>query len=39
MHLVLPQLQAAIRDHIRYLRAVAAEVIPETFGRDSNAAD
>jgi hypothetical protein len=36
---VLPQLQAAIRDHIRYLRALAAEVIPEAFGRDSNAAD
>ncbi len=36
---VLPQLQAAIRDHIRYLRAIAVEVIPEAFGRDSNAAD
>jgi len=34
---VLPQLQAAIRDHIRYLRAIAVEVIPEAFGRDSNA--
>jgi hypothetical protein len=36
---VLPQLQAAIRDHIRRLRAVAVEAIPEAFGRDSNAAD
>jgi hypothetical protein len=36
---VLPELKAAIRDHIRYLRAIAVEVIPEAFGRDSNAAD
>jgi hypothetical protein len=36
---VLPELKAAIRDHIRYLRAIAIEVIPEAFGRDSNAAD
>ena len=39
LDLILPQLQAAIRDHIRYLRAVAVEAIPEAFGRDSNAAD
>ena len=39
LRVVLPQLQAAIRDHIRYLRAIAVEVIPEAFGRDSNAAD
>ena len=30
---LLPQLQAAIHDHIDYLRAVATEVIPEAFGR------
>ena len=36
---VLPALKAAIRDHIRYLRAIAIEVIPEAFGKDSNAAD
>ena len=30
---LLPQLQAAIHEHIDYLRAVATEVIPEAFGR------
>ena len=30
---ILPDLKAAIRDHIRYVRAIAAEIIPETFGR------
>jgi len=30
---LLPQLQAAIHDHIEYLRAVAIEAIPEAFGR------
>ncbi len=39
LRVVLPQLRAAIHDHIRYLRALAVEVIPEAFGRDSNAAD
>ena len=39
LHVVLPQLQAAIRDHIRYVRAIAVEVIPEAFRRDNNAAD
>jgi hypothetical protein len=34
---ILPQLQAAIRDHVRYLRSLALETIPEAFGR-SNAA-
>jgi len=28
---VLPELQAAIRDHIRYVRAIALETIPESF--------
>jgi hypothetical protein len=36
--IVLPQLQGAIRDHILYLRAIALDVIPEAFGRDSDAA-
>jgi hypothetical protein len=39
MRVLLPQLQAAIHDHIRYLRAIAVEAIPEAFGHDSNAAD
>jgi hypothetical protein len=33
MSALLPQLQAAIRDHIDYIRAVALEVIPEAFRR------
>ena len=32
---IAPELKAAIRDHIRYLRAVAAETIPEAFGTQS----
>jgi hypothetical protein len=36
---ILPELKAAIRDHIRYLRAIAVEIIPEAFGSSSNAAD
>ena len=35
---VLPELKAAIRDHIRYVGAVAAETIPEAFGKRTNAA-
>jgi hypothetical protein len=35
---ILPELQAAIRDHIRYVRTVALETIPEAFGRDNEAA-
>ncbi len=38
LEIILPQLQAAIRDHIRYLRAIAVEAIQEAFGRDNNAA-
>ena len=30
---ILPELKAAIRDHIRYVRAIAVETIPEAFGR------
>jgi hypothetical protein len=35
---VLPELKAAIRDHMRYVRAVAMDTIPEAFGKRSNAA-
>lgn len=35
---ILLELKAAIRDHIRCIRAIAVETIPETFGKDSNAA-
>jgi len=28
---VLPELQAAIRDHIRYVRAIARETLPAAF--------
>jgi hypothetical protein len=28
---VLPELQTAIRDHIRYVRAIGLETIPEAF--------
>jgi hypothetical protein len=35
---IVPELKAAIRDHIRYFRAVAVEIIPEAFGKRSNAA-
>jgi hypothetical protein len=34
---ILPELKTAIRDHIRYVRALALETIPEAFGK-SNAA-
>ncbi len=39
LNAVLPELKAAIRDHIRYIRAMAAATIPEAFGTRSNAAD
>jgi hypothetical protein len=35
---ILPELNVAIRDHIRYLRAIAVETIPEAFGTHSKAA-
>ncbi len=35
---IRPELKAAIRDHIRYLRAIAVETIPEVFGTRSDAA-
>ena len=39
LDVILPELKAAIRDHIHYVRAIAVETIPEAFGRDNNAAD
>lgn len=39
LDIILPQLQAAIGEHIRYVRAIAADAIPEAFGNGSNAAD
>jgi hypothetical protein len=38
LNAILPELNAAIRDHIRYLRAVAVETIPEAFGTQSKPA-
>ena len=35
---IIPELQAAIRDHIRYLRVMALETIPEAFGTGRKAA-
>jgi len=36
---ILQELNAAIKEHIRYFRANAVEMIPEAFGTGSNAAD
>jgi hypothetical protein len=35
---ILPELKAAIRDHIRYVRARAVETIPDVFGKRSKSA-
>jgi hypothetical protein len=35
---ILPELKAAIRDYIRYLRAIAVETVPEAFGTNKTAA-
>ncbi len=35
---ILPELKTAIRDHVRYLRAVAIETVPEVFGKQSKTA-
>jgi hypothetical protein len=35
---ILPELKAAIRDHIHYVRAIAVEAIPKVFGTPSDAA-
>jgi len=36
---ILQELNSAIRDHVRYLRVIAVEMIPEAFRPESNAAD
>jgi Sulfatase len=36
---ILPELKAAIRDHIRYLRVIALETIPQVFGNHGKAAE
>ena len=38
MEAILPELKAAIRDHIRYVRAIAVETVPEVFGTESKTA-
>lgn len=35
---ILPELKAAIRDYIRYLRAIAVETVPEAFRTHSKKA-
>ena len=35
---ILPELKAAITDHIRYVRAIVVETIPEAFGKTKTAA-
>jgi hypothetical protein len=35
---ILPELKAAIRDHIWYVRAIVVETIPEAFGSQSKTA-
>lgn len=37
LNIILPELKAAIRDHIRYVRAVVLETVPEAFGPRRNA--
>ena len=38
LNATIPELKAAIRDHIRYVRAVAIKTIPGAFGVRSDAA-
>jgi hypothetical protein len=35
---VLPELKSAIRDHIRYVRAMAFETLPEAFATEDKSA-
>ena len=35
---ILPELKLAIRDHIRYVRAIALETLPEAFGAQDKSA-
>jgi hypothetical protein len=39
LDVILPELKAAIRDHIRYLRVIALETIPQVFGNHGKAAE
>jgi hypothetical protein len=39
LDIILPKLQAALREHVRNARAVAIKTIPKAFGNDNNAAD
>jgi hypothetical protein len=36
---IIPELKAAIRDHVRYVRTIVIETLPEEFGTRSDAAD
>jgi hypothetical protein len=38
LDVILPELKTAIRDHVRYLRAVAVETVPEVFGMQGKTA-
>jgi hypothetical protein len=38
LNAILPELKAAIRDHIRYVRAIVVETIPEVFGPQNKTA-
>ena len=38
LEIIMPKLKAAIRDHIRYVRTLALETIPEAFGTRNDAA-
>lgn len=35
---ILPELKTAIRDHIRYVRAIAMETLSEAFGAQGKSA-
>jgi len=35
---ILPELKAAIRDHVRCVRAIALETLPATFGKQEKPA-
>jgi hypothetical protein len=39
LDIILPQLQAALREHVRNARVVAKDTIPKAFHNDSKAAD
>ncbi len=35
LNMLMPKLQAAIRDHICHIKTIAVETIPQTFGKKS----